>query len=209
MARARLSKPPSPYPRIPFHLIRLTQLLSSIIVASILSYFIHHLSIELYSIPWTFILVCVPRTLVNLVLSLIVSTKLITVSLLTIVSYMITAVFYHQRTLRPNTSSLINGALTLIWILAFTLMVWNISGTLRHKCDIANWSHEIGIMVCRLYKALAAFTVTGLYVILSFLSIALQFALLIELAYANQAFHCVLLLTRPTNEPAGYVSRYL
>lgn len=57
MARATFSKQPSPYPSLAFHLIRLGQVLSSIIVTSILGFFIHHLSVDLYYVPWTFLLV--------------------------------------------------------------------------------------------------------------------------------------------------------
>ena len=53
----RVSRKPSPYPTLAFHLLRLSQLLSSIIVSSVLIFFIHHLHIEKYYIPWTFILV--------------------------------------------------------------------------------------------------------------------------------------------------------
>ena len=57
MAKAKISRPPSEYPPVAFHLIRLAQFLSSMIVSSILAYFIHFLLIETYAIPWTFILV--------------------------------------------------------------------------------------------------------------------------------------------------------
>ena len=56
-AGAKVSKQPSHYPPLAFHLVRLAQLLSCVIVASILLFFIHHLEIEHYNIPWTFLLV--------------------------------------------------------------------------------------------------------------------------------------------------------
>ena len=65
MARM-FSKQPSPYPSLVFHGIRVGQVLSSIIVTSVLGFFIHHLSIELYYVPWTFILVRAPSlTVIN------------------------------------------------------------------------------------------------------------------------------------------------
>jgi len=57
MARSKVKKQPSHYPVIPFHLIRLTQLLSSLVVSAIMFYFIHHLTHGDYKIPWTFLFV--------------------------------------------------------------------------------------------------------------------------------------------------------
>lgn len=54
------SRQPSPYSRPIFHAIRITQLISSIVVLSILSYFIWWLKHDHYYVPWTFILVRLP-----------------------------------------------------------------------------------------------------------------------------------------------------
>lgn len=56
----RISKQPSHYPPLAFHILRLGQLLSSLIVAIVLSFFVHHLKVERYTIPWTFLLVRKP-----------------------------------------------------------------------------------------------------------------------------------------------------
>jgi hypothetical protein len=48
---------PTEYPRILFHGIRSMQLVSSIIVMSIISYFLWHLHHDGYRSPWTFIVV--------------------------------------------------------------------------------------------------------------------------------------------------------
>ena len=61
MARG-ISRQPSPYPSSVFHAVRITQLLSAIIVTAALSYFIHYLAIELIHIPWTFIVVGISLT---------------------------------------------------------------------------------------------------------------------------------------------------
>lgn len=58
--RTKISKQPSFYPPFAFHLVRTGQLLSSAIVLSILSFFIHYLHLEKFSVPWTFILVRKP-----------------------------------------------------------------------------------------------------------------------------------------------------
>jgi hypothetical protein len=44
--------------RVPFHVIRAAQLVSSIIVGSIMSFFIYHLQHDNWPTPWTFKVVC-------------------------------------------------------------------------------------------------------------------------------------------------------
>ena len=51
----RAKTAPSHYPRIPFHGIRCAQLISSLIVGAIMSFFIWHLVHDKWSTPWTFI----------------------------------------------------------------------------------------------------------------------------------------------------------
>lgn len=53
----KISKRPSLYPSFAFHLIRTGQFLSSVIVLSILSFFVHYLHVEHIYVPWTFLLV--------------------------------------------------------------------------------------------------------------------------------------------------------
>lgn len=143
MGRKGISRQPSPYPAFVFHGVRVVQFVSSIIVMGMLSFFCHSLIKENYYIPWTFLL-------------------LLTVSVLTLLSLFLTSFFYHNRTLKPRMSIFVNAFLSLLWILGFSLMYWNISGTLAHHCDIENWGNSTGIKVCMIYKALAAFIVFGL-----------------------------------------------
>ena len=89
--------------------------------------------------------------------------KLLVAALLTVASLLVTSVFYTFRTLSPKYNLYNNGALTLLWILSLTLLTWNLSWTLGHHCVRATWHNDAGIMVCRLYKAMTAFTVTALY----------------------------------------------
>ena len=42
-----------------------------------------------------------------------------------------------------------------------SLLGVSMSGTLKHTCSIENWGNETGILVCRIYKVLFTFTVTG------------------------------------------------
>lgn len=143
--RARaISRQPSPYPSFLFHSIRLAQAVSSIIVTSILGYFIYHLRLSYYEVPWTFIL-------------------LISVADFSIAFILISTFFYHRRNISPKTSAYCNGFLTVLWMLGVALIGWNLSGTLGTRCTIEGWGSEAGVMVCRIYKALTAFTVIGLF----------------------------------------------
>ena len=53
----RAKTAPSHYPRVPFHLLRFGQLLSSLVVGGIMSFFMYHLTHDHWKTPWTFILV--------------------------------------------------------------------------------------------------------------------------------------------------------
>lgn len=64
--------------------------------------------------------------------------------------------------LNPKFNLFLNGGLLILWTLSWSLLTWYMSGTLRNMCDIEHWKEETGIMVCRIYKALFTFTLTGL-----------------------------------------------
>ncbi|KAF1850303.1 uncharacterized protein K460DRAFT_273142 [Cucurbitaria berberidis CBS 394.84] len=134
---------PTHYPRLPFHLIRSAQLVSSLVVASIMFYFLKELAHDNYKLPWTFIL-------------------LFAVSLLTILALTTTIVLHCFYGLNPVLNTSLNGALTLLWSVAFSLLSWWSSSTLSHVCNVDNWEDELGISVCRLYKALFSFALLGL-----------------------------------------------
>lgn len=89
--------------------------------------------------------------------------QLLTASVLTIFVLIVSGALYHFRTLPPKYNLTNNAALSVLWILGLSFLTWNTGWTLRHRCLIENWKTEAGIMVCRLYKACSAFTVTGLY----------------------------------------------
>jgi hypothetical protein len=57
---------------------------------------------------------------------------------------------------------MLNSALALLWSVAFSLLAWWSSGTLTHVCNIDNWDDDLGMHVCRLYKALFSFSTLGL-----------------------------------------------
>jgi len=140
----RISRQPSPYgSSLLFHGLRVVQVISSIIVTSFLAFFIRHLEIAMFYVPWTFIL-------------------LLSVSVFTLASFITTSILHHNRTLKPKFNAMINGFLSILWMLGFALLMWNLSVTLTHQCSIANWSTDAGVMVCMIYKTIAAFATTGM-----------------------------------------------
>ena len=80
-----------------------------------------------------------------------------------------------MRVLKPRLSVYINGFLTFLWVVGFALLTWNLSGLLSNRCDIEHWDHETGVMICRLYKALETFSITGMYVTISLTHISYKY----------------------------------
>ncbi|KAH3938989.1 hypothetical protein HBH70_125490 [Parastagonospora nodorum] len=134
---------PSAYPRLPFHAIRAFQLISSVIVSSILFYFTSSLSTSHHSLPWTFIL-------------------LLSTALLTILTLACTFALHQFHGLNPILALSINAVLGILWAVSFALLSWWSSGTLAHVCTEDNWENETGIAVCRMYKVLFSFSLLGL-----------------------------------------------
>jgi len=153
MAKSRMSVQPSPYPSVVFHAIRAGQVISSVIVIGILGFFIYHLSLELYQIPWTFIL-------------------LLAVSCSTLLFIIVTAYFYHRRIIYPKLSLVLNIFLGLIWAVGAGLLTWYLSPLLGNSCDIAIWKVDVAVLVCQLYKALTAFAIIGF--VFTFLGLVLD-----------------------------------
>ncbi|KAF2029798.1 hypothetical protein EK21DRAFT_112474 [Setomelanomma holmii] len=143
MAFRRDRVKPTHYPRLPFHAIRTVQLLSSIVVSSIMFYFLRELARDNFRLPWTFIL-------------------LMSVSILTILALSGTIVLHCFYGLNPILNVVLNSSLALLWAVSFSLLSWWSSGTLAHVCSKDNWDNEVGISVCRLYKALFSFGLLGL-----------------------------------------------
>ncbi|KAL8771842.1 MAG: hypothetical protein Q9209_002780 [Squamulea sp. 1 TL-2023] len=142
MAGPKVTRNPSPYAPLPFHLLRLAQWISAAIVTSVVWYFVYFLLHEHYQLPWTFIF-------------------LLTASSLTILALFISSALYHFRTLPPTYNLIVNAALSVFWILGLSFLTRNVGWTIGHRCTITTWHTEAGIMVCRLYKACTAFTITG------------------------------------------------
>lgn len=56
---------------------------------------------------------------------------------------------------------MLNTLLTLLWLLSLALMAYSMVHTILTSCTTRYWANHTGIAVCRGYKALFAFTVTG------------------------------------------------
>lgn len=88
--------------------------------------------------------------------------QLLSVSLLTLVALTATIVLHCFYGLNPVLNTLLNSLLALLWAVSFSLLSWWSSGTLSHVCSKDNWDSEVGVSVCRLYKALFSFSLLGL-----------------------------------------------
>ncbi|KAH6683467.1 hypothetical protein B0J14DRAFT_468056 [Halenospora varia] len=135
---------PSDYPRIPFHLLRTAQLLSSATVSAIMGYFMYFLKKEHYNLPWTFIL-------------------LLAVSCFTILALTITIILYNFTFLSPRFNTVLNGGLSVLWAVGMGMLTWSIasSNVLAKQCSAKVWSGEAQAGVCRDYKALWSMTLVG------------------------------------------------
>ncbi|THW21916.1 hypothetical protein D6D23_06244 [Aureobasidium pullulans] len=129
--------------RVPFHAIRAAQLVSSIIVGSIMAFFIYHLQHDHWPTPWTF--------------KVLMSVSWITIAMLA------TTITLHLRSgLNPRLNLIFNGTVFVIWTMGFGMLSWWMWGTLTHFCDVSHWNDGTGIMVCKIYKALFSFALLGL-----------------------------------------------
>lgn len=142
MAKSKNRSQPSHYPPLAFHAIRACSLIASLVVASILSFFVYQLNNDDFKIPWTFLV-------------------LLGVALLSLLTFTVTLVLHFCHSLSPLFNLVINVFLLILWIVGLSLLGWNMAGTLGHVCNATNWGSEAGIMVCRIYKALFTFALFG------------------------------------------------
>jgi hypothetical protein len=83
-------------------------------------------------------------------------------SLLTICALSVTIIMHCCIGLNPRLNLFINSGLWALWAAGFGMLWWWASKTLFNTCDAAHWNGDVGIMVCRIYKALFAFGMLGL-----------------------------------------------
>jgi hypothetical protein len=105
--------------------------------------------------------------------------QLMTVSLLTMLALTTTIVLHCFYGLNPKLNTIVNSSLALLWSVAFGLLSWWSSGTLAHVCSKDSWDNDVGLHVCRLYKALFSFSLLGL--------VATLFALVLDVHVQRQA----------------------
>ena len=64
------------------------------------------------------------------------------------------------RTLSPRPSLLAHAGLQILWLVSTVLISRKLSGmVLSHTCTLSTWQTDMGVMVCRIYKALYAFII--------------------------------------------------
>ncbi|CAK3984418.1 hypothetical protein BAUCODRAFT_63557 [Lecanosticta acicola] len=141
--RGAKTAPSQYYPRALFHVVRCFQLISSLIVGGIMSFFIWHLTHDDWATPWTFI-------------------WLTAASLFSIAALASTILLHCCMGLHPRVNAAVNISLGILWTLSWSVLTWYTSGTLANRCDLDHWDEELGITVCRTYKALFTFTLLGM-----------------------------------------------
>jgi hypothetical protein len=85
---------------------------------------------------------------------------LITV-VLSLLNYVLTTITHCCHGLSPRLSILSNTICLLLWLISLGLLSWSMSQTILTTCNATYWATSTGITVCRIYKALFAFTVLG------------------------------------------------
>ncbi|KEF52510.1 uncharacterized protein A1O9_11352 [Exophiala aquamarina CBS 119918] len=137
---AKVKSRPQAYSAMSFHLVRAIAFISQAIVSGILIFFCIQLRKDGFKLPWTFIIV-------------------LAASLLSIISILITTIFYVCSFLSPLFNLIVNVTVLIIQFVGFVLLSWNMSGTLSHSCSASNWASNDGMMVCRIYKAFYSFVI--------------------------------------------------
>jgi hypothetical protein len=92
--------------------------------------------------------------------------QLLSVSLATIVALTVTIIFYNFTYLSPRFNLVLNGVISLFWVLGFALLSWSLSSShlLDRQCSGKEWGGLAEAGVCRDYKALWGMTLVGTYV---------------------------------------------
>ena len=83
-------------------------------------------------------------------------------SLASVAALLFTIVMHCCIGLNPRLNIAVNAFLLVLWALSWSLLTWYMSGTLANVCDVEHWREDVGIMVCRIYKALFTFALMGL-----------------------------------------------
>jgi hypothetical protein len=127
------------FPKLPFALLRFVQVLCSVAVMGVLGYFIYHLWQDGYSTPYEFSL-------------------LDFASSATLLNFFVTSILLCCGRLSPTVVIVLDSFLTVLWTIAFALLVRAMGKTTTQKCDTAGWGNSDGIRVCHMFKVLVAFS---------------------------------------------------
>ncbi|KAL4922274.1 hypothetical protein BDW62DRAFT_172172, partial [Aspergillus aurantiobrunneus] len=138
----RRSVKPSEYPAPPFHIIRFTLFVSSLVVAIILAVFAYNLHNAGQNFPWAFLV-------------------LIIAAFLSLVNLILTTILHCCYGLSPRFSLVTNVIVFVVWAVAFILFAWAVSHTILTTCNATYWGTSTGISVCRSFKALFTFAIIG------------------------------------------------
>lgn len=131
------------YPTLAFHSIRFVSLLSSALVTGLLAYFLLHLKSNGFRLPWVLLI-------------------LLIVGIFTLLYLLLTWSIHSCGTLKPLFSLLLNIPLIVLWVVGFSLLTYNIYGTLGHSCSKGNWGNSSGVTVCNIYKLFYSFVLFAL-----------------------------------------------
>ncbi|KFY11644.1 hypothetical protein V491_07113, partial [Pseudogymnoascus sp. VKM F-3775] len=133
---------PTHHGRLPLYVLQAFQLLASLVVLGIMLYFISQLRSSRMAIPWSF--------LINFLVSAMSTSTIILLAV-------------YAGAARPPTRTLIlNGVLFGLWALSLGLLIHVAKAAITSKCSTTTWNNSTGVMVCRLYKTLFAFTIIAL-----------------------------------------------
>lgn len=100
--------------------------------------------------------------------------QLLTVSLLTVIALTSTILLHVYHGLNPALNIAVNGSLAVLWIVSFGMLARWSSGTLSNVCDTSNWESDMGVSICREYKAVFSFALLGLLATLVALAVDIK-----------------------------------
>ncbi|KAJ5093906.1 hypothetical protein N7456_009767 [Penicillium angulare] len=169
---------PSDYPALPFHLIRILAFLSSLIVAIVLAVFIYHLHADGYKLPFAFLI-------------------LLIAALISLINVILTAFMNCSCGLSTMLAMVLDTLCLVVWAVGLGLIGYNTAHTILTSCTTKYWGNSTGENVCRMYKAVFAFTVLAVAAFIA--SIALD-----GIVRRRQNRFGVYGLTGPGEDPMDY-----
>lgn len=136
---------PTPWPNPAYYLLRFFQFLASIGIIGILSYFMYYLIKSRLRVP--------PEFIIQYVASLLALLNIVT-----------TTVAKCCGALNPKFAVVFDFLILACLAVAFGLLNNAMHGLVRHDCTNGQWgvTGQGGVRICRMYKGVWAFCVTGL-----------------------------------------------